>query len=347
MVQSEDFPLRVQASSSEKLKDLLDRFIGFSVRGFEKGCRGTRGVRRVVEQTVRERAAHALLKQHEEESDLAAFVREPVGVAGAVPLDEAVRFHFAQVVSELGERIRPGREGERGENRALQVGGAPAVHQRPTMQQRFHQADHAGVVNLDPGDLGASGGDGQGEALKQWEIDMDVERGGLERGEGIGHGGEGLAYRVEVVERLAEPEIGESIAQDLEAQKRGALLVHPEHGALGAGAKDVVAMLDVFEERLQFAADPFGEPEPEDLRDFIGRQPEQADVAGALEELVDRQMATKDEVPAVLDLLERVMPTEVDRGAIFLGKFRTDGPGPVLEALAVPSRGSIESLSRP
>src|SRR5713226_1041287 len=128
MVQSEDFPLRVQASSSEKLKDLLDRFIGFSVRGFERGCRGTRGVRRVVEQTVRERAANALLKQHEEESDLAAFVREPVGVAGAVPLDEAVSFHFAQVVAELGERIRRGREGERGKNRALQLGGTPAVH---------------------------------------------------------------------------------------------------------------------------------------------------------------------------------------------------------------------------
>src|ERR1700674_2717379 len=45
-------------------------------------------------------------------------------------------------------------------------------------------------------------------------------------------------------------------------------------------------------------------------------------------------MATKDEVPAVLDLLERVMPTEVDRGAIFPGKFRADSPGPVLEALA-------------
>jgi hypothetical protein len=66
MVQSEDFPLRVQASSSEKLKDLLDRFIGFSVCGFERGCRGTLGVRRVVEQTVRERAANALLKEHEE-----------------------------------------------------------------------------------------------------------------------------------------------------------------------------------------------------------------------------------------------------------------------------------------
>jgi len=63
-------------------------------------------------------------------------------------------------------------------------------------------------VNLDPWDVGVSADDGQREALKQGEIDMDVERGGLERGEAIGHGGERLAYRVEVVERLAEPEVG-------------------------------------------------------------------------------------------------------------------------------------------
>ena len=203
------------------------------------------------------------------------------------------------------------------------------------MQQRFHQADHAGVVNLDPGDLGASGGDGQGEALKQWEIDMDVERGGLEPGEAIGHCGEGLAYHVEVVEATCRsPKSVSRLLKTFEPQKRGAFIVHPEHGALGAGAEDVVAMLDVLQERLQFAAEPFGEPEPEDLRDFSERQPKQADEQERSKSLWIGRMATKDEVPAVLDLLKRVMPTEVDRGTIFLGKFRADGPGPVLEALA-------------
>lgn len=42
-----------------------------------------------------------------EQGDLTAFVREPIGVARAIPLDEVVGFHFVQVVSQLGERIRP------------------------------------------------------------------------------------------------------------------------------------------------------------------------------------------------------------------------------------------------
>jgi hypothetical protein len=67
MVQPEDFPLRVQASRSEKLKDLLDRFVGFSVRGFERGCRGTLGVRRVVEQLVPQ---NTLFETRQSETDL-------------------------------------------------------------------------------------------------------------------------------------------------------------------------------------------------------------------------------------------------------------------------------------
>ena len=95
-----------------------------------------------------------------------------------------------------------------------------------------------------------------------------------------------------------------------------------------------MAMLDLLEERLQLAAEPLGEPEPVDLRDFVGRQPQQSEVAGALEEFANRAVTPKDQIPAVLDLLERVVTTEVDRGAIALGELRPDGPGPVLEALA-------------
>ena len=49
----------------------------------------------------------------------------------------------------------------------MEVRGTPAVHLRAAMQQRFHQPDQAGVVNLDPGDLGVSADDGQREALKR------------------------------------------------------------------------------------------------------------------------------------------------------------------------------------
>ncbi len=162
---------------------------------------------------------------------------------------------------------------------------------------------------------------------------MDVERGGFERGEAIGHGGERLSDGVKVVERLGEPEVGQSIAQDLEPQERGTLLVHPQHGALGASPEDMMAVLDLFEKGLQFATEPLGEPEPEDLRDLVRGQSKQAEVAGSLEQFMDRQVAPKDQVSAVLDLLEGVVPAEVDRRAIFGGELRADRPGPVLQAL--------------
>ena len=66
------------------------------------------------------------MKQHEEQGDLAAFVGEPIGVAGAVALDEAVGCHFAQIVTQLGEGIRRGREGERRENRLMKLWRRPA-----------------------------------------------------------------------------------------------------------------------------------------------------------------------------------------------------------------------------
>jgi hypothetical protein len=60
-----------------------------------------------------------------------------------------------------------------------------------------------------------------------------------------------------------------AVAQDLEPQEVGTLFIHPKDGTLGAGSEDVMAMLDLLEERLQFAAEPLGESEAEDLRGFV------------------------------------------------------------------------------
>jgi hypothetical protein len=42
----------------------------------------------------------------------------------------------------------------------------------------------------------------------------------------------------------------------------------------------------------------------EDLRDAVSAEPQQPDIAGALEQLVDGEVAPEDEVAAVLDLLQ-------------------------------------------
>jgi hypothetical protein len=103
-----------------------------------------------------------------------------------------------------------------------------------------------------------------------------------------------------------------------------------------------MAVLDLLEQRLQRAAEPLREAEPEHLRDRVRRQAQEADVAGALEQLVDRPVATHDQIPAVLDLLERVVPRQVGRGAVARRELRTHGPGPVLQPL--PNDGRAEPV---
>jgi hypothetical protein len=44
----------------------------------------------------------------------------------------------------------------------------------------------------------------------------------------------------------------------------------------------------------------------EDLGDLVGRQPPQAELAAAFEQLVDRKVALEDKVAAILDLGDRV-----------------------------------------
>jgi hypothetical protein len=43
---------------------------------------------------------------------------------------------------------------------------------------------------------------------------------------------------------------------------------------------------------------------PKDLSHLVGGQPEQAHLAGAFENLVDREIPFEDEVPAVFDLID-------------------------------------------
>jgi hypothetical protein len=72
----------------------------------------------------------------------------------------------------------------------------------------------------------------------------------------------------------------------------------------------------------------------EHLRELVGGEPEQSEVAAAFEEFVDGEIAAKHEVAAVFDLLERGMTTEIDGSAVFLRKLRSYHPSPVIELLA-------------
>ena len=104
-----------------------------------------------------------------------------------------MRFQLAQVVADLVERVASRIERERGEDGLANVWGAPSADLGAGMKEHLHEPDHAGVLDLDPGDFRAAHDDGQGQSLEEWEIDVNVECFGLEVGEPVGYRGEGLA----------------------------------------------------------------------------------------------------------------------------------------------------------
>jgi hypothetical protein len=163
-------------------------------------------------------------------------------------------------------------------------------------------------MNLDAGVANRTNGDRQGEALQQREVDVDVEPLRLEPGEAAGDGLEALADGIEMVESFFEAEVGKVVGDQFVAQEGRELLVLFQEGVLEVGAEDVMAMLDTVDDRGELAAHLAVQPRAEDLGDLVGSQPPQAELAAALEQLVDGKVALEDEIAAVLDLGDRIKP---------------------------------------
>src|SRR6266550_3051031 len=90
-------------------------------------------------------------------------------------------FELAQVITELGEGVGFGGELEGGEDGFMDL--AASAELGTTVEQDFHQAKHAGVLDLDAGDFGVSRRDGQSQTLEQREVDVDIQSLGLELSE--------------------------------------------------------------------------------------------------------------------------------------------------------------------
>src|SRR5258708_628584 len=92
-------------------------------------------------------------------------------------------------------------------------------------------------------------------------------------------------------------------------------------------------MLDLLEGRLEFAMKMLGDPGAEDLRELVGGETPEAQLAAALEDLVDREGALEDEVSAVLDLGDGIEAAQVHGLAFALGEFGAEDKGPILQPL--------------
>ena len=129
---------------------------------------------------------------------------------------------------------------EAGEEGLVDLGGSPGGEVHSAVQEHFHPADHTGVSDFDARKLGGAHLDGEGQALQEREVDMDVGPLGLASGKATNDGEEVLAHRWQMIESSLEPEVREFVGAELVS----------EEGVLEIDAEEVMAMLHLFERRV-------------------------------------------------------------------------------------------------
>jgi len=133
---------------------------------------------------------------------------------------------------------------------------------------------------------------------------------------------------------LFRPKSARRVGAGLVAQIGGELLVLLDEGVAIVGAKDGLAVFDLFDDRVQLALQFPGDALPEHLGDLVGRHAPQAHFTAALEYLVDGKVALEDEVAAIFDLADGIKTAQVHRRPFALGELRPRYKRPVLEPLA-------------
>src|ERR1700685_731233 len=137
---------------------------------------------------------------------------------------------------------------------------------------------------------------------------MDIEPLGLALGETMGNDLESFAHGLEMSEPLLQAEVAQIIGTQVVAQIARALFILLEEGVFPIGSENMMTVLDLVDDRRQFAAQAFAQSDAEDLTDSMGRQTPESEFAATLEDFVDGKVTFEDEVTAVLDLRDGVKP---------------------------------------
>src|SRR5689334_18948972 len=95
----------------------------------------------------------------------------------------------------------------------------------------------------------------------------------------------------------------------------------------------MMTVFHLIDDGAQLAAQLLRQPHAEEFRDPVGRQPPEPDLAAALENLMDREVALEDEVAAVLDLSDGIKARQVHLLALPWGELGSQDQRPVVELL--------------
>src|SRR4030095_2559742 len=196
-------------------------------------------------------------------------------------------FQLPQVVAELIQAVGFGGEVEGGEYGLVNLFGSPAADAGATVQEDFQQTNEPGIMDLDSGIADGADRHGQGQTLQQRKIHMDVEPLGLAIGETTGNNLESFAHGIEMSEPLLQSKIAQIVGAQFVAQEPGEFFILLEEGVFPIGAEDMMTVLDLLDNRRQFAAQSLVEPDTEDLADAMSRQTPEYEFTASLADLVD------------------------------------------------------------
>src|SRR5712691_9498887 len=105
---------------------------------------------------------------------------------------------------------------------------------------------------------------------------------------------------------------------------RTSFTVHPQH---------VMPVVELFQHAVQFAAESPVLTDAKDLSDDVGGQAKHTQFARALEDLMKGEMPPENKIATVLDLVQGIVPPQVDRGPILLRELWTQHQRLVIEPL--------------
>jgi hypothetical protein len=105
------------------------------------------------------------------------------------------------------------------EKSLMEITSSPRGDTGAGMDEHFHEADQAGMVNFDSCNFGMAADNRKGQTLEQREIHMDLEGLCLKGGETVSDGKEMGSYRCQMLDSLFEEEVLEIIATDLDSQE--------------------------------------------------------------------------------------------------------------------------------
>ncbi len=154
------------------------------------------------------------MEEQKQEGDINAFAGETVGIAATLACEQTVALEFAEVVAELVESVLFRGDLERRDNRLVNLFGRPATDGAAVVQENFQQPNDSHILDFDAGVTNRTDGDGQGDALQEGKVHMDVEGLRLEGGEAVRDGLEPLTDGFQVVESFFQAEVAQVVGTE-------------------------------------------------------------------------------------------------------------------------------------